>query len=328
MDNNWEIVERLRRHYDENVLGPEPRRSGCDRLMESGGKRLLAEGLSKYRTCRREIEESDLEGADAGWIDENSSILGLKPPPIFVIRLLDRDKSSIVMNKLGGGGKIGWALDKNGFERDSQLYGTNVILVPYQEHPDNALGHELLHVIYDEKSKSRSGIRDMYDAIDYDDGRLCEISSLYVETSLFGETLAHAGHWHHDEKNAKRDDADREIIREYLKARLKAGYVPNYAEFFADNADEAGILLDCGIVSKHKAKDTVKKCMAGYLGEKLDEAVDAFRTLSDSLPSSQVLKTALSCGPTREEIESGEYMRPIDELVLWSKHYKEALPSR
>lgn len=104
-------------------------------------------------------------------------------------------------------------------------------------------------------------------------------------------------------------------------------YVPNYAEFFADSANETETLPDCGMVSRHKAKDTVKNCMTDYLGEKLDEAVDAFRTLSDNLPSSQVLEIAVSSGPTRKEIESGKYTRPVDELVLWSKHYKEALAS-
>lgn len=322
------VVELLRKHHRENILEPLEQRPRCDGLTGNGGKRLLAGGLSKYRTCRREIEESDLEGAEAGWL-KNSSVLGLKPPPIFVIRLLDRDKSSIVMRKLGGEGKIGWALDKNNFERGSQLYGTNVILVPYQEHPDNSEGHELLHIIYDEKSKSRSGITDMFRAIDYDDERCCEIASLYVEDSLCGEILTHAGHWYRDDEKNAQQDGDRADIREYLKARLKLGYMPDYAKFFADNADEAGILPDCGIVGRHKAKDTVKKCMAGYLGEKLDEAVDAFRTLSDNLPSSQVLKIALSSGPTAEEISSGDkYIRPVDEVVLWSKHYKEVLASR
>jgi len=58
----------------------------------------------------------------------------------------------------------------------------------------------------------------------------------------------------------------------------------------------------------------------------VDEAIDAFRTLSDNLPSSQVLKIAVSSGPTTEEISSdNRYIRPIDELVLWSNHYREIL---
>lgn len=64
--NGEEIAERLRRHYDENVLGFErnPEYGELEKKLKgSDGKKLLAEELAKSHG-QPNVIEADLEGTE------------------------------------------------------------------------------------------------------------------------------------------------------------------------------------------------------------------------------------------------------------------------
>lgn len=292
-----ETVERLRRHYDENVLEPEPDQKHQEveeRLWQNGmlDKRLLAEGLSGYVSSyvgsKRKISERELDGAETIVTDMTgfSESWGFEAPRFISIKVPE-DKWDALAEKWDlqkGAGGI--ALRKNRFEKGSVFDGICVAILTY----DSLAEHEILHLLH----SSRSGaLKELDEA-----GKTSyELALIGAEFGLISELFAYRS----ELKNGE--------ISNYkgLSSLLKSLYAEKFSESVC-KFDESGS------VSEEKVRS--------YLERKAEEGTRALEVLEKNLPGRVVSRIMISIGQPK-----GEYTGPIDELVLWSKHYEEVLKS-
>lgn len=305
-----EIIERLKRHYDENVLGFE-HNPEYGELEKSYGQ--------------PNVIEADLEGAEIVDFDYNAfgKKWGFEPPEFVKVRVPD-DKSHPLMEKRGVGWSWALTCHERSFEKDSPLYGTYVMLVTENDDEGAVDGHEAFHILHMKRSWPMNDV--FYDA--EKENRQGALKSVQAELYLLGEMLAnrHIIDYFDSESCPPGKRLYGVIGAEDVRGarRLKDKHCPYYSEHSVDDMAE-GCLPNSGVVSFQAAKATVEKEMSRYLKEKVDDGMRALETLEKNLPKAEVTRILLSCGPTREEFESGRYIRPIDELVLWSNHYKEVL---
>lgn len=288
-----DAINLLRRHYDENVLKPELDNGKCDE-MKGRIKREFGD-----RKDLLEIVEGDMPDFEEKW--------GFPQPQALVMKIPSEAYGHF--RKL-----FGMADDSLGTAFEDGNGILCIFIVDGFE--DYGLEHENLHGLH---RKTGRALKEFYDDWGFLKGpeKACERTSLRTEFMLLEEIFAYRS-------NLKKKD----LGYKNLADGLKSNYTDSAAEFFAQGVVELEFVPEGGIVSRHQIEKTVKENSIRYLGAETDRGVEALETLEGALPAKDVTKILLGCGPTRKEIESGEYIRPIDELVLWSKHYKEALPSR
>ncbi len=296
--NDGEIVERLRRHYKENVLPlqslEDPKFGKLKEKLESPRtfKKAVVAGLNRAVWKTAEIRERDVDGSELMEVDADLSMVAITIPEI---------KADLLMEKLGSEGA--GALTVFSFEEGSPFYGTAVVLVP-----DNQLAavnhrHEQLHVLDERCSRSLQEISSMFEP-DEKGKRYWELFSLRMERELVGELLSTG------------------ITDGEINAHARSFFSRYYAQNFADEAYETGVIPACGAVSRHAAKNTVEKAAQSYIGDVIDAGNRAFRILRRKLPEEKLIRGMIGCGPTQEEIESGKHFRPFEELSLLSKYHK------
>ncbi len=307
------VVERLRRHYDENVADPEPNPK-FDELKKqllsnpSTFKETVAKGLNEgcyWKLC--EVYESDLDDAEVLKLDSDLSLMAIKIP-------------EKVMGKMGFQYANGITFDRKVLEKNSPFRGINVVLINLNAKADTE-EHEKSHVSYNERSRPYNDMRSEQirrrdettkSLIDKTDETYWEITPIVYEMEMLKELLAGGI----AEKNEN-------VISSY-----GGWFYPTlHATMFVNEIDYNDVFPDCGLVSRHRATDVAKQNSFEYFGRRLNAGINAFKVLRENLPAKEVEKIIETIGTTKEEFESGKYVRPIDELVLWSKHYKEVLKS-
>ncbi len=316
--NDGEIVERLRRHYDENVL--EPKRDNNYKKLKKmlGRERKLAKWFLAERlndSSVEEISEDDLKGAKIIALPESDfeKKFGFPHPPQISVKIPAR-KMPALMKKLGYPDYRGITLSANGFSH-GPFSGTDFTLVPDSKNRDIYEEHETLHVLHLKRNRStRDSIRLCNKTLLESAYEYSKRLSCAAELFLVAEFLAYGG-------SAKK------MHSKTVSGKLKSSYVPGVSEYFSNKIGEMGFFPDCGAISHHGAEKIVEENECRYLKAKVDDGTNAIKILRKRLKPHNFARAIISIGPTREEFESGKYIRPIDELVLWSKHYKEVLKS-
>ncbi len=298
--NDGEIVERLRRHYKENVLEPEPdpkHQEVEERLWQNGmlDKRLLAEGLSGYVSSyvgsKRKISERELDGAETIVTDMTgfSESWGFEAPRFISMKVPEDEWDALAekwnLQKDSGG----IALRKNRFEKGSVFDGICVAILTY----DSLAEHEILHLLH----SSRSGALKELDEKREAGKTTYELALLGAEFGLISELFAYRS----ELKNGEIGDYKE------LSSLLKSLYAEKFSEFVC-KFDESGS------ISEEKVRS--------YLERKAEDGTRALEVLEKNCPGGVVSRIMISIGQTE-----GEYAGPIDELVEWSKRYKEVLKS-
>ncbi len=331
-------IALLRKHYKENVLEPEPNQNfeGLkNKLKGRDGKKLLAEELSKWGEQSNDITEDDIDGVQIAYSDCEFENADCSKTPDFIIIRIPNGRDSNLMKKFGvetHGFDAAITCDGSGFDIGSPLYGTSIVLLSHGSYENYMNGHERFHVLHGKQSRSMIEMSYPYAAWEE---RLLEFASVHTELQILGELgaerkgktdlIAYYRTLGQSSPQSLAEGQTPEMLAEMeTKLWLKLDHCPYYAEHFSESISQ--IIPNCGAVSTDKAKTIAKTAMRRYLEDKVDEGMEALNVMEhDASSAPEVTQIILSCGMTGEEFESGEYMRPIDELVLWSKHYKEVL---
>lgn len=296
-------IALLKRHYLGNILplpGPDPKFEKLSTELRDPEKfsQIVAEGFGDDGNDTGGVTEGDVRGL---------GLYSLIPElSLVVLKVFDEKAAGALKKKLGIDDADGATFSREWFGSGSPFYGINVVV--FNGDSDIAADeHEKAHVWYDELSKSG---RDISEAMgeakeDGDSEKYLESLCLDVESHLLSESLVWGG------------SMSAEFVKKY------AGY---FSEGVGDKMYECPDLLpESGIISRHNAQKTAENYMRDRLEERFDSANGACRKLLGNLPVRIAARIVMSCGPTREELESGMYTRPVDELVLWSKSCKEVL---
>lgn len=364
MDAN-RAIELLKKHYKANISKPKTTGARLGRikkrlLLRDGrlNTRLLAKGLGAYRGAKK-ISESDLEGAELFEPDKSKfrKTWGFKMPEFICVKVdkIPDNRPHVSDYEITTGGM---SIPGNSFSKGSLLYGMDVVLVM----DEVTVEHETLHVLYTRTNDIKDLLFELCSK--YKKSRKSyPLHTLYLEIRLMEEIFARMSdfrRWEllHNSFSWQKFtyEIDKHIrdsftelygdissslygirlplpysnktisqIREWLCYDFKRAYRRNAYELYLPHLmGYAGDL----------ANEFSKVTLSGYAGRKMalhhlnkqaKKGVNALRILRKSLPDSKVARILLSCGPTKEEFESGKYIGPIDELVLWSKYHKRVL---
>lgn len=349
MGDNDEIVGLLRRHYDENVMPlsaklAAPEFEALKDRMENPKtfEEAVAEKLNKYHWKREEIKKSDLESSKLAKLDPRLSLAVIKVP---------EEKIPVLFKKLHFPKNVASAaISGNGC-------GLNVILLPDDKNSGIKHKHEEAHILRNETCRPYNEMMRFLRENNERDGAWFKAMNLKEELGILDELLAYGAQWYGagDEElfsyfwEAAQRKAETmgdsgllpdcgiigrhraqkivaEKIADYMSKRIRdkeimmAGsrfYAAEFAQAVGDMhlGPENSALPDGGVVSRHKAKAVLENATYEYFKRQFDEGNGAFKLLYKNLPFETVSKIVRSC-------------ESVNELVLWSKHYKEALASR
>lgn len=288
MDESDEIA-LLKKHYKENIL--------LD--LETEKEKVTEEKREFSRHEFLKVFEPDLSDFEKTW--------GFAAPP-FVAATLSEENYSVLRKMLGLGNGV------SGIVTNESAGIMGIFVSDGTE--NNSTEHEMLHGLYKMTSQSSVELRGAPGMMTSE--KFCELESLLVETDgLLGQIFAYRS-------DLKKKCKTREEIADALKSSYYAGNWSGYLAGFV-MGEYANVLPESGAVSRHKAEQIAWESTNDYFKEKVDAGMAALEILEENLTSQEVTKILLSIGPTRKEFESDIYLRPIDELVLWSRHYKEIL---
>lgn len=326
-------IELLRKHYKENVLDlPSEPNSKFENLKKmyiekpEDFSKVIAKGLNETYWTIEEIFESDLKGSRIEFHHDMPVII-LTFPPRTAFQLI---------KKLGCEGFTGLAFHRNHFKKGSLFRGIYVILLTNNKNLETIKKHEESHILYRELSLSRN---DAYSLARKTKGeKYCEIRSIMAELCSLSEILAYGiTEWDKDEVYHKKRFSrfpphpdlkycPTSLIPESaIRTILKQPYVQITARENAAMFDKSDALPNCGIVSRHAAINILEKATTSYFEDVVDAGIESFKLLHSVSSEEEIVRIITSCGPTREEIKSGEYIRPIDEFVLWSKYWRNVI---
>lgn len=157
--DNGKIVERLRRHYGENVLGHEPDqkcRELKERLKGPDGKKILAEGLSNYRSsyadsCMK-IVESEVEGAEIVTLDKADfrEAWGFEMPDSISMTVPEEKYGNLAEKWNLGEDTDGILLCGKKFKSGSVFDGIYVAI----QGCESLTEHEILHLLHSSRSRA------------------------------------------------------------------------------------------------------------------------------------------------------------------------------
>lgn len=295
-------IALLKRHYLGNILplpGPDPKFEKLSDELRDHEKfrQVVAKGFGDDGDGTVSVTEGDVKGLE---------LYSLVPElSLVVLKAFDEKAAGALKKKLNIDAADGATFNRRWFRSKSPFYGINVVI--FNDSDIAADEHEKAHVWYDELSKSS---RDIDDAMDEtkekgDLEKYLELLQLDIESCLLSESLVWGG---------------------FMPAEFVKKYAGYFSEYVSDKMYECPDLLpESGIISKHNAQKTAENCMRGRLEERFGAANGAYRKILGNLPVRIAARIIMSCGPTREELESGKYTSPVDELVSWSKNYKEVL---
>lgn len=325
MSDDAEVVARLRKHYKENVLEPKPNPK-CEevkRLLENPEtfEKVVAEGLNRKYDNLEIIRESDTEGSRLIKLDSTLSMVGIEMP---------HEKFASTEEKLGSiKTAVGTAYARGRFDEDSLFHEMNVII--FDRDYADTLEHEESHVKYNEFSRPRQEISIARRRTpSKDEKKYFKLLYQEQETRVLKEILALTPH-ELEKIGSDSDWAD-------WTSRCFKAYAAQYAASIAGRLDKAGLLQRYwgNDIPSQKAKEMVKKEAGKYFERRFDEGFKAIKTLYEKMPlegltqiNDVITRIVASCGPTREEIECGNYVGPVKELAEWAENgnYKKVLAS-
>lgn len=312
------VIELLRKHYRENVLDlPSGPNQKFIELMEQfenpdGLKKIVAEGLNKHEYIVKEVEKCDLEGL---------KMLGFNSDFSLIAMTISKQGADILSEKLGIGTFLGASFAADGFEEGSPFYGINLILFE-SSCVDHVYWHETSHMVYDIRSRSRKDIELLItkeekkypkgDFIPVENGECLKKMQEYLklllieeETSILKEIWAESGL------------VDSSMIEDYAR---------RYANRVINKIYDVGFIFpDSGVISGHKIKKITENYITRYFRRQFGAGIEAFKILFCNMPQEMVARIVICCGPTEEKIKSEKYLSPVDELILWSKYWRDAL---
>ncbi len=298
-------ITLLKRHYLGNILplpGPDPKFEKLSTELRDPEKfrQVVAEGFGD------DGDDDTGEGVTEGDV-KGLELYSLVPElSLVVLKVFDEKAAGALKKKLNIDAADGATFNRRWFGNKSPFYGINVVI--FNSDSDIAADeHEKAHVWYDELSKSSRDISEARNEANEngDSEKYLEMLCLDGESHLLSESLVWGG-------------------------SMSAEFVEKYASYFSEHVSDRmyecpDLLPESGIISRHNAQKTAENCMRGRLEERFGAANGAYGKILGNLPVRVAARIVMSCGPTKQEIESGKYTRPIDELILWSKHYEEVL---
>lgn len=298
------VIKRLIDHYQNNVLEPEPnpKFEEVKRLLENPEtfEEVVAEGLNRKHDNLEIIRKSDVEGSRLIKLDSDLSMVAIEIPGNQWQSL--KEKLGIVR------WSVGTAFRRRRFDKDSHFHDMNVVIL----NRPSELEHEESHIGYNESSRPPEDINSSLNSAyaNGDEKKAIKLRYMHKETSLLKEILANGPS---------------------RPASTYSRYVEMYAQNVADWLDGAGLLQSYwgNSVPGQKANEMVRKEAKKYFERKFEAGVEAIRMLHACLTKDEVTRIVRSCGPTREEIESGNYVGPVKELAEWAENgnYKKVLAS-
>ncbi len=314
--NDGEIVERLRRHYDdvpELTHEPNPEFDNLIGQFESGPetfRKVLVRGLDGIRGRGRpnrrrkqygKIRRTDVGGSRLVEADLDLSYVAIMVPE-KILKKLDAYGASE--------GIRGAVFDKSFFKVNSPLIRGVEYLILLADEDRAYLEHEKSHVRYHRHNRSE---KDIVASLDR------EINGEKKRIECVRLMALHREHYVLSEILAKGVSKKNEVFMDSSEKKFYAGYL---AKSFVETMDRHGLYalpnVD-GIAFNRLVKDK----LASSYEELFDAGIKAFNTLYRNLPEKIVAKIVFSCGLKNGECGFG----PVQELVEWSKRYKEVLKS-
>ncbi len=287
--------------------------------------RLFNEDFEAFETAGGNFEIFEINGPDfeRKW--------GFKPHPAIFVKIQDADAKPFLKYKFAGSRVI----QPDELRKSPVLDEMDVVIFSGDAVSRNS-EHEALHILWNHASKSEKEIYnlvELYDCVKKNskeyyeeylrnlclDAEMNLLDEISAWRSNLGQKLSERAKSMLETTGIdKQGISEPEWNYENVANWLKSYYVEPLSNFRVKEIANSGILPNCGIVSSAKANTLVKNEMRRYLETKIDEGIKALRILRETRPDSEVTKIVLSIEPT-------ERMGPMDELVLWSKHYKEVL---
>ncbi len=330
-----ELIDLLKKHYRENILGYGQEFEHAKkrkRELEKNPKEVVKEA---FRLLSKDFEAFEAAGGNFEVFEVGESNFekkwGFRAPPAIFIKISTVAARHVLEEFMGSG-----LFEQYTLEKSSLLNGMDFAIFSDDTASRNS-EHEALHALCNHVSKSAKEIHNlskMYGLLkenkkEYGEEYLrilCLNTEMYLldEISAYrsnlGQKLSERAKFLLQIANGyKHDISGSEWNYENVATYLKSYYVEYLSNFPIEKISESGMLPNCGAVSSSKAAAVVEREMKKYLETKVDDGIKAMKTLRTGLPESEVTRIMLSIGDSESRIS------PIDELVLWSKHYKEIL---
>lgn len=314
MDNNGKIVERLRRHYDdvpELAHTPNPGFEKIVEQLEAGPetfRKVVVEGLNGIkggsRPARRrrqygKIRRSDLDDSKLVEADHVLSYVAIKVPTKILKKL-----------KVAGAreGTAGAVFYKSHFKANSPFSDSVEHLVLLTGESKTHLEHEKSHVRYHKHNHAEN---DTLTSLEN------ELAGEKKRTECVRLMALRREHYVLDEILARGLSEKNEVFMDDTEKKFYAGYL---AKSFVETVDRHG-LYDLPDVDRPVLNALVRDELTSSYKEMFDAGIRAFNSLYRDLPEKTVERIVFSCGSN--DCEKG--FGPVQELVFWSKHYKEVL---
>lgn len=321
MDNNEDIVERLRRHYDDV---PEPASAAPNnpefeklvgQLVENPEtfRKVTVKGLNgikgrSSRPTRHRRPYGRIHGSDLG---DDSRLVEADP----VLSYVAVQVPAKILKKLkipgASEGTTGVVINREFFKANSRFSSDGLeSLILWTGESGTDLEHEKWHIRYDRYNRSKKYVLESLEKEINGSKKRTEcirLISIGLEHHVLSEILARGI----SKKNEK-----------LMSIHEKKAYAGYFAKSFVNKMDGLGI-YDLPDVDKRILSKLVRNKMAGHYMQLFNAGLEAFSALYRNLPEETVIGLVLDCGPKGGPIESGKY--PVEEFVERSKNYKKVL---